>query len=107
MVRLGRALNECKGRAEADTVAEVIVSQVCLLDTARCSKGAENAAVLVAVATVSSAAARTSTCVAVQINRGVLTYLSNNEQGPEKLVVILDCRGATAMQVSHLLHQVV
>ncbi|KAL3137056.1 hypothetical protein ABBQ32_006642 [Trebouxia sp. C0010 RCD-2024] len=68
MVRLGRALNECKGRAEADTVAEVIVSQ---------------------------------------INRGVLTYLSNNEQGPEKLVVILDCRGATAMQVSHLLHQVV
>lgn len=33
MVRLGRALNECKGKAEADTVAEVIVSQVCLLNT--------------------------------------------------------------------------
>lgn len=62
---------------------------------------------LVAVATVPSAAATTSTCVAVQINRGVLTYLNNNEQGPEKLVVILDCRGATAMQVSHLRHQVV
>ena len=30
MVRLGRALNECKSKTEADTVAEVIVSQVCL-----------------------------------------------------------------------------
>ena len=28
MVRLGRALNECKSRGEADKVAEVIVSQV-------------------------------------------------------------------------------
>ena len=28
MVRLGRALNECKSKAEADTIAEVIVSQV-------------------------------------------------------------------------------
>lgn len=63
MVRLGRALNECKGKAEADTVAEVIVSQ---------------------------------------INHGVLTYLNNNEQGPEKLVVILDCQGATAMQATKL-----
>ena len=31
MVRLGRALNECKSRAEADHVAEVIVSQVSLV----------------------------------------------------------------------------
>lgn len=43
-------------------------------------------------------------CVALQINHGVLTYLNNNEQGPEKLVVILDCQGATAMQVSHFWH---
>ena len=28
MVRLGQALNECKSRAEADRVAECIVSQV-------------------------------------------------------------------------------
>ena len=28
MVRLGRGLNECKTKAEADVVAEVIVSQV-------------------------------------------------------------------------------
>lgn len=28
MVRLGRALNECKSKSEADRVAEVIVSQV-------------------------------------------------------------------------------
>ena len=39
------------------------------------------------------------TWLAMQINYGVLSFLSNNEQGPEKLVVILDCRGATALQV--------
>ena len=36
----------------------------------------------------------------MQINHGVLVYLDDNEHGPEKLVVILDCRGATALQVS-------
>ena len=36
MVRLGRALNECKSRAEADTVAETIVSQVSLLLSTEC-----------------------------------------------------------------------
>lgn len=35
----------------------------------------------------------------MQINYGILNFLNNDEQGPEKLVVILDCRGATALQV--------
>ncbi|KAA6427217.1 MAG: hypothetical protein FRX49_02974 [Trebouxia sp. A1-2] len=58
IVRLGQALNECKSRAEADRVAECIVSQ---------------------------------------INYGVLNFM-DDQQGPEKLVVILDCRGASAFQ---------
>ncbi|KAL0054471.1 hypothetical protein WJX82_009314 [Trebouxia sp. C0006] len=62
MVRLGQALNECKSRAEADRVAECIVSQ---------------------------------------INYGVLNFM-DDQQGPEKLVVILDCRGASAFQASKL-----
>ena len=37
MVRLGRALNECKSKTEADTVAEVIVSQVWLRDAPCCA----------------------------------------------------------------------
>lgn len=28
MIRLGKALNECKSKAEADRVADVIISQV-------------------------------------------------------------------------------
>ncbi|DBA92892.1 TPA: hypothetical protein ACH3X1_003062 [Trebouxia sp. C0004] len=62
MVRLGQALNECKSRAEADRVAECIVSQ---------------------------------------INYGVLNFM-DDQQGPEKLIVILDCRGASAFQASKL-----
>ncbi|KAL0018087.1 hypothetical protein WJX79_000654 [Trebouxia sp. C0005] len=62
IVRLGQALNECKSRAEADRVAECIVSQ---------------------------------------INYGVLNFM-DDQQGPEKLVVILDCRGASAFQASKL-----
>ena len=41
--------------------------------------------------------------VYVQINFGVLNFM-DDERGPEKLVVILDCRGATAMQVGMAAH---
>lgn len=39
-----------------------------------------------------------------QINYGVLNFMDDT-RGPEKLLVILDCRGATAMQVSSAVHK--
>lgn len=124
VVRLGRAVNEFTTKEQADTIAEVIISQVSSDEMMRSTVSLRQQGHTHAVQeplfvplhhglgfcilnkechTISEAHISTGHCV-IQIDYGVTNFLSDAQGSAEKLVVVLDCRGATAFKVGLMAH---